>query len=68
MSFANFVNWLTSLVVTLTFLKTMTLITPGGTFLIFAAINVLAALYIYLVVPETKGKSLERISYELRTT
>ncbi|GAV06867.1 hypothetical protein RvY_16782 [Ramazzottius varieornatus] len=67
MSFANILNWSSSLLVSLTFLNVMTVLTPGGTFLLYSAVNVFSALYIFLVVPETTGKSLEKLSYDLRT-
>lgn len=34
---------------------------PGATYLTFAAIAVLAVGTIYVIVPETKGKTLEQI-------
>lgn len=33
----------------------------SGTFILYAAINALAILFIITVVPETKGKTLEEI-------
>ena len=68
MSLANVLNWSCSLLVSLTFLDVMSLLTPGGTFLLYSAVSLLSALYIFLVVPETTGKSLEKVSYDLRTT
>jgi MFS transporter, SP family, arabinose:H+ symporter len=67
MSFCNIINWVASLAMSLSFLHTMTTFTIGGTFIIFSVLNFFSALYIFLVVPETEGKSLEKISYELRT-
>lgn len=33
----------------------------AGTFILYAAINALAILFVILFVPETKGKTLEQI-------
>lgn len=33
----------------------------GGTFVIFSAISALSVVFVYTLVPETKGKSLEQI-------
>ncbi len=38
---------------------------PSGIFLIHAGICVLAVVFIYFMVPETKGKSLEEIANAL---
>ncbi|OQV19693.1 Solute carrier family 2, facilitated glucose transporter member 10 [Hypsibius exemplaris] len=67
MSFCNFVNWSANLALSLSFLHALTAVTPGGSFLVFSAINLFSASYIFLAVPETEGKSLEKISYDLRT-
>lgn len=34
---------------------------PTGTFVIYAAVNALAIVFVVKVVPETKGKTLEQI-------
>ena len=67
MSFCNFVGWSLNLILSLTFLHALNAFTPGGLFLIFCLLNLFSASYIFLVVPETEGKSLEKISYELRS-
>lgn len=58
-------NWTLNFVVSLTFLPLSSLITVGGTFYVYAGLSVLALLFIYFVVPETKGKSLDEIQYML---
>lgn len=67
MSFCNVIRWSADMVLTMTILHTMTAFTPGGLFLVLSAVNLFSASYIFLVVPETEGKSLEKISYDLRT-
>ncbi|KAI5084833.1 hypothetical protein GOP47_0001002 [Adiantum capillus-veneris] len=60
-----FVNRAVSGSVALIFLTIAKAITPAGTFLLFAGITVLGILFVWLVVPETKGKSLEEIAHYL---
>jgi uncharacterized membrane protein len=40
--------------------------TLGGVFSFYVVMCALAIVFVYLVVPETKGKSLEEISKELK--
>lgn len=51
--------------IALTFLSLQQLITPEGTFYLFAMIAILGVLFTYHFVPETKGRSLETIESEL---
>lgn len=59
-SLATLINWFCSWTVSYTFSFLMSW-SSYGTFLLFAAVNALAALFIIKMVPETKGKSLEQI-------
>ncbi|MED6154963.1 putative polyol transporter 4 [Stylosanthes scabra] len=54
-------NRLCSGVVAMSFLSVARAITVAGTFYLFAAISALAVLFVYMAVPETKGKTLEQI-------
>ncbi|KAL1299095.1 hypothetical protein HN51_043501 [Arachis hypogaea] len=54
-------NRLCSGLVAMSFLSVARAITVAGTFFVFAAISGLAVLFVYFLVPETKGKSLEQI-------
>ncbi|CAI9766602.1 unnamed protein product [Fraxinus pennsylvanica] len=60
-SLAVSVNRLVSGVVSMTFLSMSRKISFGGMFFVLAGIMVLATIFFYLFLPETKGKSLEEI-------
>ncbi|KAJ7300141.1 hypothetical protein O6H91_Y063500 [Diphasiastrum complanatum] len=55
-------NRLLSGLVSLSFLSIMTALTPAVTFFVFAGICALSILFVYFVIPETKGKTLEEIN------
>jgi len=61
MSVASMANWGSNLVVALVFLDLIRLLTPGGTFALFAVLTVAAFGFAWKVVPETSGRSLEEI-------
>uniref|UniRef100_A0A5B6YRR4 Putative polyol transporter 4 n=1 Tax=Davidia involucrata TaxID=16924 RepID=A0A5B6YRR4_DAVIN len=54
-------NRVCSGLVTMSFLSVSDAITVGGTFFIFSAISAFSVAFVYKLVPETKGKSLEQI-------
>lgn len=54
-------NRLSSGLIAMSFLSVSEAISIGGTFFLFSAISALAVLFVYKMVPETKGKSLEQI-------
>lgn len=58
-------NWLTNLLVGVSFLTLMTELGTDGTFLLFAALNASFIVLTYFFVPETKGVSLEQIEKNL---
>jgi len=60
-SISSCANWVSNLIVSLTFLSLIDLITASGTFLLFFGISVAAFIFVILFVPETKGKNLEDI-------
>ncbi|KXV32993.1 sugar porter family MFS transporter [Gluconobacter thailandicus] len=62
---STFTNWMTNLLVGVSFLSLMKAIGTGGTFWLFAGLNALFLLLTILFVPETKGMSLNVIEKRL---
>lgn len=62
---STFTNWITNLLVGVSFLSLMNTIGTGGTFWLFAGLNALFLLLTILFVPETKGMSLHVIEKRL---
>eukprot|EP00898_Chlorokybus_atmophyticus_P006605 jgi/Chlat1/6946/Chrsp52S06616 len=65
MSLGALTNRLASGSVAFGFLSLTELITPGGTFLLFAGVQFLSILFVVFLVPETRGKSLEELEAEV---
>ncbi len=63
-SIATFANWGANLIVALTFLLLVEAAGPGPTFLLYALLSVGGFIFTKLLVPETKGKTLEQIEAE----
>jgi sugar porter (SP) family MFS transporter len=61
MSIATLCLWLACILVTSTFLSLVEAVGSAGAFSIYAAASVLNFLFIWRVMPETKGRSLEEI-------
>ena len=61
MSVATVFLWCGTLLVTLTFLSLVNLFTASGVFLLYATVSMAAFLFVWLRIPETKGKTLEEI-------
>jgi sugar porter (SP) family MFS transporter len=59
-------NWGANFVVSQAFLPLVALIGTTTVFWIFAGVCVAAAIFIYFLVPETRGRSLEQIEADLR--
>jgi len=66
MSTVTVTNWALNLVVAVTFLTLVGILGHAGTFWLYGAIAVAAWVFIYRLVPETKGKSLEQIEEHWR--
>ena len=65
MSIATFSLWIASFVLTFTFPILNDALGASGTFWVYSGICVLGFLFIRRKLPETKGKSLEEIEFEL---
>ncbi|HET7270762.1 MAG TPA: MFS transporter [Rubrobacter sp.] len=59
-------NWGANFVVARAFLPLVALIGRSAVFWILAGVCIVAALFIYFLVPETKRRSLEQIEIDLR--
>ncbi len=70
MSVATFVIWTSCYVVAQTFpmLNDSPTIGPAITFWIYGAVSLLSLVFVWLMVPETKGKTLEEIEHTWRET
>ncbi|KAJ7332005.1 hypothetical protein JRQ81_014185 [Phrynocephalus forsythii] len=63
-AFCNSFNWAANLLISLTFLDLIDAIGISWIFLLYGLVGVMAVLFIYLFVPETKGQSLEEIDQQ----
>jgi len=61
MSIGSFINWLANALVAFTFLKLVNALTPAGAFWTYSFIGVIALIWGYFYLPETKGVTLEKI-------
>ena len=61
MSTVTVTNWATNLLVAVTFLTLVSVLGRAGTFWLYGLIAIGAWVFIYRLVPETKGKTLEQI-------
>jgi hypothetical protein len=65
-SLATAANWGSNMIVALTFLSLIEFFSARTTFLIYGIISLLSLFFIYYLVPETKGVTLEKIEENLR--
>ncbi|HEY6333871.1 MAG TPA: sugar porter family MFS transporter [Blastocatellia bacterium] len=61
MSVATVCLWSGTLLVTLTFLTLVNTFTAPGAFLLYTTVSIAAFLFVWRVVPETRGRTLEEI-------
>ena len=66
MSVGTAANWLSNLLVALTFLTLTKVIGKPGTFWLYAVITIGSWFFAFFLVPETKGKTLEQIEAHWR--
>lgn len=62
---STFTNWIANMIVGATFLTMLGTLGQGTTFWIYAGLNVVFIFLVFLLVPETKGVTLERIERNL---
>lgn len=65
-AFTNCFNWAAHLLCTFTFLNFVDAIGLSGIFLLYGMTAVAAGVFFYVMLPETKGKTLEELDKELR--
>ncbi len=65
MSVATMANWGSNLIVALTFPLLIQAAGPTPTFFIYAAVTVLAFVFVLRLVPETRGKTFDQIQRDL---
>ena len=65
-SMATVFNWGTNLIISMTFLQVISKIGISWTFIGYGIICGISIVFIYFFVPETKGRTLEEISSDLR--
>lgn len=66
MAFATSLNWLGNFVVSGTFLQAVQLLTLGGVYFAYFILCACSIAFVYFLVPETKNRTLEEISKELK--
>ncbi len=64
MSLATFANWAANWLVSATFLALVNRIGQSGVFMLYAVLGLVTWIFVFRVVPETKGKTLEQITAE----
>jgi len=64
MGVATMMNWGSNLIVALTFLSLLHSLGRSATFWLYAVIGIIAWFFVYRLVPETKGRTLEQIDAE----
>jgi SP family galactose:H+ symporter-like MFS transporter len=67
MSLATVANWVFNLAVSLTFLNLVGAVGSSGAFLVYGVLSLAALVFIAMMVPETKGRTLEQIEASLET-
>lgn len=60
-SAATTTNWIINLLISLTFLNLIEVLTQAGVFLFYGIISFIGCIFLYLLLPETKGVRLENV-------
>jgi sugar porter (SP) family MFS transporter len=64
-SMGSLTHWVLDLIVASTVLTLISTITPTGMFWLYAVFGIIGILFVYRIVPETKGRTLEEVDAEL---
>lgn len=64
-SIAGTTNWVLAFVITKTFKNLTDGLGSGPTFWLFSGLTVVGVIFVFFIVPETKGKSLNEIQQEM---
>ena len=67
MSLATVANWVFNLIVSATFLNLVGAVGTAGAFLAYGVLSLAALAFVAIMVPETKGRTLEQIEAALET-
>ena len=62
---AIFCMWVANALITWTFPRMMETLGGGGTYTIYGTLNLVIAVILFKIMPETKDKSLEEIEVEM---
>ncbi|MDE3045078.1 MAG: MFS transporter [Verrucomicrobiota bacterium] len=65
MAFTGFIGWIANYLVALTFLPLSAKLTSAGVFFIYSLFGLIALWIVATRIPETKGKTVEELSYEV---
>ena len=68
MSVASIANWGSNFLVALTFPVLLGALGGAGSFWLFAVLGIVACIFVYFRVPETKNRTLEEIEASFRGT
>merc|ERR1719454_2220198 len=60
-SISTTTNWVTNFIVSLTFLDIVETFTTSGAFLFYSGLSIFGFIFMFFLVPETKGVPLEKI-------
>ena len=66
MAMVTSLNWALNFLISATFIQVSSAFTLGGLYVIYSVLCVISIVFVLMVVPETKGQSLEDITRQLK--